>query len=206
MTKHRLSPSKPADREQQYEKLLAAMGIEAADPFSRYPLEQELKEIERCYQVAGKQPDRKLVHRYRAALTKLLTLSKTIGPDFFSNEIQKAGWSRHNPGASDSTLRMLMADHGHELKDLVAVLTAHGSDIDHWLRTSGDAYRKRDVRKLAVEPFLEVLAKHKITTSRKQLPRNRMLDALFDWLGVERKSRPSSAAINAVAKGLRSQR
>jgi hypothetical protein len=207
MTKHRPSPSKVEDRKQQYEKLLAAMGIED-NPYIRYPLNQDLEEIERGYAVAvsGKQPDRKLVHRYRAAITKVLALYETIGPDFFSNEIQKAYWSRGIPDANDSVLHMLMADHGRELDDVVAVLTGHRLDIDHWLKTSGGAYRKRYVRKLVVEPFLELMAERKITTSRKQLPRKRMFDALFDWLGVEPKFRPSRAAINAVAKRPRTQR
>jgi hypothetical protein len=97
---------------------------------------------------------------------------------------------------------MLMEDHGSKRDDLVARLTVRGLDIDHWLRTSGDAYRKRDVRKLAVEPFLRLIAERGITTSRKQLPRKRMFDALFDWLGVEQRFRPSSAAINAIARNL----
>jgi len=189
MTKHRLSPSKAEGREQQFEKLLAAMGIgDAADPFDRHALTQKLEQIERDYArgvaVSAKQPDRKLVHRYRKAITKVLTLSKTIGPDFFGHEIEKAGWFRHNPDADDSTLGDLMDEHGHRRTNVDAVLTEHRLDIDHWLKTSGDVYRKRDVTKLVVEPFLQLIAHHEITTSRKQLPRKRMFDALFDWLGV----------------------
>jgi hypothetical protein len=192
MIKHRPPPSKAEGREQQFEKLLAAIGIgESADPLTRYALTQNLKEIELCYArlvaASGKQPDRKLVRRYRAAITKALMLSKSIGCDFLGNEIEKAGWSRHNPDADDRTLQMLMDDHGHERMDVVAVLTGHGLDIDHWIKISGDVYRKRDVRKLVVEPFLQLMAQHEITTSRKQLPRKRMFDALFDWLGIEQK-------------------
>jgi hypothetical protein len=205
MTKHRPSPSKAEGREQQFEKLLAAMGIgESTDPFGRFALTQNLEDIERYYarQVAvlGKQPDRKLVHRYRAAITKALALSEKIGPDFFVNDIEKANWSRHNPDADDMTLHMLMEEHGDKRDDVVAVLTARGLDIDHWLKASGDDYRKRIVTKLVVEPFLQLMAQHEITTSRKQLPRKRMFDALFDWLGVEQKFRPSSAAIDAIAR------
>ena len=119
MSKHRLPRSKAEGREQQFEKLLAAMGIgDAADPFGRYPLTQKLEQIDRDYvrgvAVSGKQPDRKLVQRYRKAITKVLTLSKSIGRDFLGNEIGKAGWSRHNPDVDDSTLQMLMDDQGNE--------------------------------------------------------------------------------------------
>jgi hypothetical protein len=209
MTKHRPSPSKVEGREQQFEKLLAAMGMgESADPLdalSRYALTQNLEEIERYYarQVAlSSQPDRKLVRRYRLAITKLLTLSEKIGPDFFANEIEKAGWSRRNPDADDMTLHMLMEEHGDEQDSVAAALRERAFDIDHWLKTSGDDYRKRVVRKLAAEPFLRLLIEQEITTSRKKLPRTQMVNALFDWLGVEQKFRLSHAAINAIAKDL----
>jgi hypothetical protein len=207
MTKHRPSPSKAVGREQQFEKLLAAMGVNnATDPFARVAIEGKLEQIESEYarRVAqlSKQPNRKLVRRYRAAVTKLLSLSKTVGPDFLT-EIEEAGWSRHNPNADDGTLYMVMteglAELGHKQIDLTAELTAHGLDIDHWLRSSGDTYRKRVVRQLAVEPFLRLLAESKITTSRK-LPRTRMVGALLDYLGVEQKFRLTDAAINAIAR------
>jgi hypothetical protein len=75
-------------------------------------------------------------------------------------------------------------------------------DIDHWLKISGDAYKKQDVRKLIVEPFLKLMEEHQITTSPKQLPRSRIFDALFNWLGVESGDRSTSASINAIAREL----
>ena len=207
MTKHRLRPSKPENRERQFEKLLAAMGMgETADPFARYSLMQELERIERGYArrvvASAKQPDRKLVRQYRAAITKVLELSNEIGPDFFANEIEEAGFSRHNPDADDSTLHDLIADYGHKRIDFDAGLTDHLLDVDHWLSTSAENYKKRDVRKLVVEPFLKLMAKHEITTSRKQRPRKQIFDALFGWLGVERKFRPSSANVDSIAREL----
>ncbi len=190
------SPSKAESREQQLDQLLTAM--DASDPFSRYGLEPALKQIEaRWIAAQGKKPDRDRVRQYRAAITKALALSNMIGPDFFANEIEMAGWSRLNPDKDDRTLQTLMADHDHERDDVVAVLTAHGLDIDHWLGTSGEVYRKRDVRKLVVEPFLQLMVGRETETSRKQV-----FDALFDWIGVEKKFRPSSASINSIAREL----
>jgi hypothetical protein len=207
MTKHRLRPRKPENRERQFDELLAAMGMgETADPFARYALIGELEEIERGYarwvQASAKQPGRKLVRQYRAAITKVLELSNEIGPDFFANEIEKAGWSRHNPEADDMTLHRLLEEHGGKPDDVVAALTARVLDIDHWFKTSGENYKKRDVRKLVVEPFLKLMARHGITTSRKQRPRKQIFDALFGWLGVERKFRPSSANVDTIAREL----
>jgi hypothetical protein len=209
MTKHRPSPSKTGGRRQQLEKLLRAMGMdESADPldhFSRYALTQNLEEIGRYYarQVAASgQPDRKLVQRYSNAITKLLTLSENIGLDFFTNEIEKANWSRHNPDADEITLHMLIDEHGEKQDIVVAELTERRLDINHWLKTSGDDYKKRLVRKLAVEPFLRLLIERGIKTSRKKLPLKRMVDALFDWLGVEQRFRLSDAAVNKIARDL----
>jgi hypothetical protein len=207
MIKHRPSPRKTEPREEQFEELLAAMGAAKLNHFSRAALIEDLKQIEREYArrivQLNKQPSRKLVRRYRAAVTKLLSLSKKIGPDFLA-EIEEAGWSQQNPGVDVGILHAAftehIAEHGHKRLDLIAVLRTLGSDMDHWLKTTGDAYKKRYVTKLVVEPFLQLIAKQRITTSRKQLPRKRMFDALFDWLGIEKKFRPTSPGINRIAK------
>jgi hypothetical protein len=190
------SPSNAESRQRQLDQLFVAMDVD--DPFSRFGLEPALEQIEARWVAAqGKKPDRNRVRQYRAAITKALALSNMIGPDFFANEIEKAGWSRHNPDADDRTLHDLMDMHGHERTNVDAVLTEHRLDIDHWLRTSGEVYRKRDVRKLVVEPFLQLMVGRETETSRK-----RVFDALFDWIGVEKKFRPSSASINSVAREL----
>jgi hypothetical protein len=201
-----MSKNRPSARakghQQQLETLLAAMGFAEADPFSRYALVKKLERIERSYRVAvsGKRPHRKLVRSYRGAITKALSLSKKIGPDFLVNEIEKAGWSRYNPGVDDLTLQGLMSD--HKQRDMAAVLTEHQSDIDHWLKTSADDYRKRVLRKIVVEPVLQLMIEFEIHTSRKRLPLSQISRAVFDWLGVERKFRLSNTAINAIARDL----
>ena len=54
-----------------------------------------------------------------------------------------------------------------------------------------------DVRKLVVEPFLQLMVGRETETSRK-----RLFDALIDWIGIEKKFRPSSASINSIAREL----
>ena len=210
MIKHRPRPSKASGSQLQFEKLLEAMGFgQSADPFdqfTRFGLTPNLEEIKRYYEryvSVSSQPDRKLVIRYRAALEKLLTLSKKIGPDFFATEIEKAGWAQANPDADEMTLNMLVEEHG-DGRNIVDRLTTHALNIDHWLKTSGDDYRKRVVRKRVVEPFLRLMMEHGIITRRKQLPRTRMFEALFDWVGVDSRFRLSNAAINKIARELAS--
>jgi hypothetical protein len=190
------SPSKAESREQRLDQLFVAM--DASDPFSRFGLEPALKQIEARWVAAqGKKPGRKLVLQYRAAIKKVLALSNKIGPNFFANEIEKAGWSRLNPDADDLTLHDLMDMHEQKRTNVDAVLTEHELDIDHWLATGGEEYRKRDVRKQVVEPFLQLMIGRETESSRKEV-----FEALFDWIGIEKKFRPSSASINAIARDL----
>jgi hypothetical protein len=206
MSKHRPSRSKVEDRDQRFEKLLATTGMVDANPFTRASLIPALEEIERNYArlvaASAEPPVRDDIRRYRAQLAKLLTLSEKIGSDFFAAEIEKAGWSRRNPHADDSALNMLTAEYGSGRDEVVDVLTNRALDIDHWLSTTGDAatYRKRVMRKSIVEPFLRLMAEYEITTSPKQRPRTQIFDALFDWLGVEPRFRPTSANINTIAR------
>src|SRR5258708_15535659 len=106
------SPSKAESRDQQLDRLFVAMG--ANNPFSRFGLEPDLKQIEARWVAAqGKKPDRKRVRQYRAAITKALALSNMIGPDFFANDIEKATWSRSNPASADRTLQHLIGIKQH---------------------------------------------------------------------------------------------
>jgi hypothetical protein len=67
---------------------------------------------------------------------------------------------------------------------------------------SGDDYRKREVRKQAVEPFLRFLERRGVVPSRK-LPRTRMMRALFDWLEIEQTLRPTEAGVRTIARDLK---
>jgi hypothetical protein len=127
MTKHRPPLSKAEDREQHFERLLAAMFTsEDANPFSKSASIMDLRLIEQAYRVAvsGKRPDRRLVSRYRAVITKVLTLSERIGPDFFAYEIRKASLSRLNPHLDDSMLRAVIEERRHDPDRVVEALTS----------------------------------------------------------------------------------
>ncbi|MBR1326890.1 hypothetical protein [Bradyrhizobium ottawaense] len=210
MTKHRPSPSNPQCRQEQFEKLLKAMGIgdSEVDYIDRFATTRNLEEIERHYSLqlaVASPPDRKRVKQYCAAITKVLSLSNKIGPEFFTGEIEKAGWARRNPHADDMTLLMLVEEHGTKRDEVVAVLTERRRDVDHWLKVGSDTYRKRVVTKLAVEPFVRLLIERGTISSSKPLPRSQLaqlVEALFDWLGVEQSFRLTSVALATIARRL----
>jgi ferritin-like metal-binding protein YciE len=193
------------DREQRFEKLLVAMGLANADPWTRHAVTQRLEEIAnnfaRHLAALPEQPGRRVVEQYRSAIAKLLALSNEIGPEFFSYEVAKAGWSRQNPHADDETLNWLVAETGKE-DEVVKALTQRELDVAHWLNSSGESYRKRDLSKLVIAPLLQLMSDQSITTDRKLLPRKHIFDAMFDWLGVEPRDRVTSANIGRIARDL----
>ncbi|MBR0792164.1 hypothetical protein JQ631_24025 [Bradyrhizobium manausense] len=194
MIKDRPAKSEEEVRDEQFARLLSTMN--AADPFDRYGLEPALKQIEARWAAAQrKKPDRKLVHQYRAAIAKVLALSKKIGPDFFDNEIEKARWARLNPDADDGKLHDLMDQHGRTGAEVDRALAARGEDIDHWFKITLEDYRKRDVRTEIVEPFLKLMVGREIEADRKEL-----FGTLFDWIGLEKRFRPTDASINNIAR------
>ncbi|UVO34517.1 hypothetical protein KUL72_23955 [Bradyrhizobium arachidis] len=189
--------------------LLKAMGIGEEDYVDRYATTRNLEEIQRHYslQLAVSPPDRKLVKQYRKAITKVLDLSKKVGPEFFTGEIEKAGWARRNPRADDMTLLVLVEEHGAKRDEVVAVLTERRRAVEHWLKVGGDTYHKRVVTKLAVEPFLRLLIERGTISRSKLLPRSQLaqlVEALFDWLDVEQKFRLTSVTIGTTARRLAS--
>ena len=110
-----------------------------------------------------------------------------------------AGWLRSNPNADEGELRAAVED--SENIDPAEFEANEDQDIAFFIDSAG-GYRKREVRKQAVEPFLRFLKKHDLVPSRK-LPLNRMMGALFDWLDIERKLRPADTGIRTIARDLK---
>ena len=75
-------------------------------------------------------------------------------------------------------------------------------NIEFVINSTGD-YRRRQVRKLVVEPFLLLLEEYRVVPDPKLLPRNRMMQALFVWLGIEDRLRPTDSGIRTIARELR---
>jgi hypothetical protein len=72
---------------------------------------------------------------------------------------------------------------------------AEEEDIRTFLEMATD-YRKGAVRKLAIEPFLVLLRNVGVISedvvATRELPLNRMVKALLDYLGVDPRRRPTS--------------
>ena len=111
------------------------------------------------------------------------------------DELIFAGQLRTNPHVDEYDLRagVHWSDddlEGTEVADYAKIEADEDLDIAYFLDTKRD-YRKRDITMLVIEPFLRFLQRNELIPSRK-LPLNRMLEALFDWLGIEQKLRPTA--------------
>jgi len=142
-----------------------------------------------------------VLEQFRANTAKRLELRKRFRPVY--DDIVMAGYLRENPGADEGQLRAALQDRqdSTERIDPAQFEASEDQDIAAFIDSAGD-YRKRQVRKQVVEPFLRFLEKHGVVPSRK-LPRTRMMRALFDWLEIEQKLRPTEAGVRTIALELK---
>jgi hypothetical protein len=201
MAKSRKSPGRS---DELLNKLLAAIGKGDSDSFERHVLIGGLQEIEALYSERRGRPTpasyTTVLEQFRANTAKRLELRKLFRPVY--DDIVMVGYLRENPGADEGQLRAALQDRqdSTERIDPAQFEASEDQDIAAFI-DSGDDYRKRQVRKQVVEPFLRFLEKHEVVPSRK-LPRTSMMRALFDWLAIERTLRPTDAGIRTIARDL----
>lgn len=199
MAKSRTSPGSRSD--ELLDKLLAAISKGDSDSFERHFLVEDLQKIEGAYSERRGQPTsgshHKLLRKFRANTAKRRELRRQLRP--IHDDIVLAGYLRANPGADEGELRAALQDSTENI-DPAETDAIEDQDIAFLIDSGGD-FRKREVRKQVVEPFLRFLEKRGVVPSRK-LPRTGMMRALFDWLGIEQKLRPTDAGIRTIARDL----
>jgi hypothetical protein len=201
----RMAKSKSSDAE-LLDRLFAAIGKADSSHFERFPLEFELSEIRSACSKLDELPiaggtHRELLKKFRANKAKRRKLRDQLRP--VRDAIVLAGWLRQNPGADEAVLRATMQDDTGRV-DPAAIEDEEDQDIAFLIDQSAD-YRKRQVRKLAVEPFLRWLEKQGVVPHPKRLPRTRMMRTFFDWLGVDARLRHSDSGVRTIAWELKAQ-
>jgi hypothetical protein len=189
------------------ERLFVSIGKGHLDPFQRFGLQLELQQIGAAYaerrgQLTAEQ--RRLLRKFRSSTAKRQALRRRLAP--ISEEIVLAGWLREDPDADEDGLRAVLADL-EDYPEIVIPRTVEAKedlDIAFLLDRKGD-YRKRKVRKLAIEPFLQFLTKHKIKSSPKKLPLIRMVRALLDWLEIS-QGRPTDTGVRTIVREFKRRR
>jgi hypothetical protein len=204
MGKNNIPPDNRSPRDLRGD-LLAAIGMADANPYMTMPLEMALSEIESAWfarELPNVGPYRKELRRFRAITAKRRELRKQFGP-VVREAIALAGLVRANPNVDESTLRALMSDSDGNI-DPAEIEEEEDRNIEFVIDRTGN-YRKRQVRKLVVEPFLLLLEEYRVVPDSKVLPLNRMMQAFFNWLGIEKALRPTDSGIRTIARDLRNR-
>jgi len=201
MAKSKNLPESRSPGDPLLEELLAAIGKAGANPFERFSLERELLEIANGWSARSSAGShRRLIRKFRANTARRRELRRQLRP--LREAIIMAGYVRQNPGADERRLPAAVED--ADFTDLAEVEASEDEDLAYLIDSAGD-FRKRQVRKLLVEPFLRTLDEHGVVSSRK-LPRTRMMRAWFDWVGIENRLRPTDTGIRTIARDLKKKR
>ena len=186
--------------DERLDKLFAAIGKNRTDYFGF--IVSELETIRSDYSKRRGQltaAQRRLLRRFRASTTRRREMRRELRS--IKDDIVLAGQLRRNPALDVHDLRAGVQWSDDDLEgvaDYAKIEADEDQDIAYFLDSKGD-YRKRQVRSLAIEPFLRFLERHGVIPSRK-LPLTRMMRALFDWLEIEHKLRPTKTGIRTIAR------
>jgi len=201
MAKRDVSPTEPQPHD--LSDLLAAMGLADADNFRTLGLETAIYEIECAWlsrhEVPNVGPYRKLLRKFRANTARRLELRKQF-PPVVREAIEMAGGIRANPNVHVRIVRAVVQN--NRGGDRAKAEEWEDQNIKFVIDRADD-YRKRQVTKLLVEPFLSLLDEFHVVPHPKRLPLIRMMRAFFDLLGVDDKLRPSDVSIRTIARELR---
>lgn len=75
-------------------------------------------------------------------------------------------------------------------------------NIRYLLDSDATNYKKRMLRRLLIEPFLFYLHRAGVVPHPHQLPLSRIMEAMFDWVGIDRKHRPTNTGVRAIARDI----
>ena len=202
-------------------ELLSAIGKRSINNYLRFSLERELEEIATAYRerrdllkkiettLPKQQPGQPTLGRYHKDLqqhrkdtARRLVRRKRFGPVY--DYVMLTGtlffYLQANPDADENELRGLVEE-SIEKVDHAKIEADEDEIIGAYLDSLSGDYRKSPETKLLVEPFLDILERHKIVPSPRKLPRTRMMEAFFNWVGVEPTLRPQG--IPAIARNLK---
>jgi hypothetical protein len=194
------SPRRRSDDE-LLDRLFAAIGKGGYNYFERLELTNDLHIIREGCSKLDELPlaggtHRNLLRKFRENTASRRALREQLKP--VRDAIVMAGWLRRYPDADETELRAVMQDDTDSV-DPAIVEDREDQNIAFLIDRSAD-YRKRQVRKLAVEPFLRWLELNGVVSHPQQLPLTRMMKAWFDWLGIDTRLRPTESGIRTIVR------
>ncbi|GAA0008397.1 hypothetical protein BRDID11002_84050 [Bradyrhizobium diazoefficiens] len=206
MTKHRRPLINVNNREQQFAKLLTAMGLNEMGPLGEYALKAALEQIALDYQRSVADPSKllvpKRVRQLRAAIAKVLALHKAAGSDTLDNEIELASLQLLTPTPMLVRWRMLIADHRPKTPHGCGVIGLH-AEYRPLARVQSEGLQKAPSAETGGRAFFKADGRVRDHHESQRAAAQADIRCFVRLArGVEQNIRASNANINTIAAEL----
>ena len=184
--------------EELLQRLIAAIGKDAAGDAERAWFEERFRTLKRDYQkrlpgFGSEVEHRDLLRKFLANADERRELRRQLAA--FKHELARIRRIRLDAIEDDDSRLILTMLTDPEI--IARAEETEEGDIKIFLDNADD-YRKGPIRKLAIEPFLVFLQNEDVVPSR-ELPLYHMVKALLDFLGVDPRRRPTDPGIRSIA-------
>jgi hypothetical protein len=191
------------------ENLLSAIGKADVGAAERAKRARELRLLKALYEqqirrITTVESGRQTIDHKRELLQKLLAkkaevrdLRNQLGER--GEDIHIAGMVRMNKAnlPLEEIMEQAKLANSHTLEKLEE---SEALNIKHLLDTDSAKYKKSPLRMHLIEPFLVYLHVAGVVPHRDKLPLSRIMEALFDWVDIDRKRRPTNTGVRTIAR------
>ena len=201
------------------ERLLFAIDKGKANAIRRAGLKESLLTLKHTYETEGphrtlaeQRRRKRLLQKMQAYHAGLRKLRELLGP-YGRQEIAQAEWRRTNlkpklrairnvtPTENEKSFDAEVREKLEKFRLLEQLEAAEDLAIGTMIKEMQAGYKKDPIRKVVIEPFLLILDVYNMW--ERAQPRTNVMKALFDWLGVEKKYRPTDTGVRAIAREFR---
>jgi hypothetical protein len=191
------------------DRLLIAMGKGDVSAAERAKLARELRLLKALYEqqirrITTVESGRETIDRKNELLRKLLAKKAEVRD--LRNQLGDRGEDIHIAG----TVRMNKANLPREeimeqlrllnSRTLEKLEESEALNIKYLLDSDAAKYKKSPLRTHLIEPFLVYLHFAGVVPHRHKLPLSRMMKAMFDWVDIDPKRRPTNTGVRAIAR------
>ena len=191
------------------ENLLSAIGKADVGAAERAKLARELRLLKALYEqqirrITTVESGRQTIDHKRELLQKLLAkkaevrdLRNQLGDR--GEDIRTAGTLRMNKANLPREEFMEQLRHANS-RTLEKLEEIEALNIKYLLDSDAAKYKKPMLRRLLIEPFLFYLHFAGVVPHPRKLPLSRIMEALFDWVDIDRKRRPTNTGVRTIAR------
>ena len=191
------------------EQLLFVMGKGDASAAERAKLARELRLLKALYEqqirrITTVESGRETIDHKRELLQKLYAKKAEVRD--LRNQLGDRGEDIHSAGTFrmheanlplEEFMEQIRLANSRTLEKLEEI---EALNIKYLLDSDAAKYKKSPLRRLLIEPFLVYLHFAGVVPHRHKLPLSRIMGAMFDWVDIDRKRRPTSTGVRTIAR------